>query len=226
MPPSPSPKNSTKTSKWWRRPCQIGWIGSRFFWGTIVLGLALNISVSLAFFNRGASLHSLYFWPVVSYIQDNIFLVVFIFCVLLGLTVVIWSGSRTKESVAWEPVSSKVLTMRDRTNLLQQLGYIYEKRLKISLQGAELIEVSLEEWTDISTSSQLFTLHLDDPKQQPTPLYSSIAEAYDKAGASLLILGAPGAGKTTLLLKLALELLNRAKQDPDQPIPLLVDLSF
>lgn len=223
---SSSPKDSTKASKWWWRPCKIGWIGLRFFWGTIVLGLALNISVSLAFFNRGVSLHSLYFWPVVSFFQDNLFLIGFIFFVLIGLTVVIWFGSRPEGSVPREPISLKVPAMRDRTNLLQQLGLIYEKRLTISLQGVKSIEVSLEEWANISISSQLDPLHLDDPKQHAIPMHSSIIEVYEKAGESLLILGAPGAGKTTLLLKLALELLNRAKQDPDQPIPLLIDLSL
>jgi predicted NACHT family NTPase len=41
----------------------------------------------------------------------------------------------------------------------------------------------------------------------------------------LLILGAPGAGKTTLLLTLAQDLLIRAAQDPEQPIPVIFPLS-
>ena len=38
-------------------------------------------------------------------------------------------------------------------------------------------------------------------------------------------LGAPGAGKTTLLLQLVHDLLQRAAQDPEQPIPVVFPLS-
>jgi hypothetical protein len=41
----------------------------------------------------------------------------------------------------------------------------------------------------------------------------------------LLILGEPGAGKTTTLLELALHLLTEAKQDPDQPVPIIFECS-
>jgi GTPase SAR1 family protein len=41
----------------------------------------------------------------------------------------------------------------------------------------------------------------------------------------LLILGAPGSGKTTLLLELAHELLDRAENDPEHPIPVVFPLS-
>jgi hypothetical protein len=41
----------------------------------------------------------------------------------------------------------------------------------------------------------------------------------------MLILGAPGAGKTTLLLELARSLAEQARLDPNQPVPVLVDLA-
>ena len=44
-------------------------------------------------------------------------------------------------------------------------------------------------------------------------------------GRALLILGVPGAGKTTLLLELAQDLLDRAAQDQEQPIPVVFPLS-
>ncbi|NEQ84517.1 MAG: NACHT domain-containing protein, partial [Moorea sp. SIO2I5] len=46
----------------------------------------------------------------------------------------------------------------------------------------------------------------------------------DIAG-KLLILGAPGSGKTTMLLDLAKDLITRAQQQPDQPIPIIAELS-
>ncbi len=48
--------------------------------------------------------------------------------------------------------------------------------------------------------------------------------AFEQAGRSLLLLGAPGAGKTTQLLDLADRLLTRAEADDGAPIPLLLDL--
>jgi Domain of unknown function (DUF4062)/NACHT domain len=63
---------------------------------------------------------------------------------------------------------------------------------------------------------------LADRVQAPgTPLI----DVFDRLDRALLILGAPGAGKTTLLLQLARDLLQRAAQDPEQPIPVVFPLS-
>lgn len=45
------------------------------------------------------------------------------------------------------------------------------------------------------------------------------------SGRSLLILGAPGSGKTITLLQLLAELIEQARQDRDEPVPLLFNLS-
>src|SRR5205085_12420668 len=47
----------------------------------------------------------------------------------------------------------------------------------------------------------------------------------ERANGELLILGEPGAGKTTLLLELTRALLERARQDESQPIPVVFPLS-
>jgi len=52
-----------------------------------------------------------------------------------------------------------------------------------------------------------------------------LVDVFDRLDRALLILGAPGAGKTTLLLQLARDLLQRAVQDPEQPIPVVFPLS-
>ena len=52
-----------------------------------------------------------------------------------------------------------------------------------------------------------------------------IASLFNRSGQKLLILGESGAGKTTCLLELALDLLELAKQDVDQPIPVVLYLS-
>jgi hypothetical protein len=52
-----------------------------------------------------------------------------------------------------------------------------------------------------------------------------LIDVFDRLDRALLILGAPGAGKTTLLLTLAQDLLVRAAQDSEQPIPVVFLLS-
>jgi len=52
-----------------------------------------------------------------------------------------------------------------------------------------------------------------------------IAQVFDQAGGELHILGEPGAGKTTQLLKLARDLLKRAKDHEASPIPVVLTLS-
>jgi hypothetical protein len=52
-----------------------------------------------------------------------------------------------------------------------------------------------------------------------------LIEVFDRVDRSLLMLGAPGAGKTTLLLTLARDLLQRAAEDPEHPIPVIFPLS-
>src|SRR5258706_6007639 len=44
-------------------------------------------------------------------------------------------------------------------------------------------------------------------------------------GRSLLILGAPGSGKTTMLLELTRQLIERAREDVTEPIPVVFNLS-
>ncbi len=47
----------------------------------------------------------------------------------------------------------------------------------------------------------------------------------EDVGGRLLILGAPGSGKTTTMLELAAELTRRAEDDPEEPMPVLFNLS-
>jgi DNA polymerase III delta prime subunit len=65
------------------------------------------------------------------------------------------------------------------------------------------------------------------PDESPRLLQpgTRLVDVFDDHRGQLLILGAPGAGKTTLLLELAKELLERAEQDTEHPIPVVFNLS-
>jgi HEAT repeat protein len=94
-----------------------------------------------------------------------------------------------------------------------------ENRLKVSIHSARFIDLGLDEapaatylpWTllDSNTSHQ----------------FRDIDEAFDGFQRNLLLLGAPGSGKTTTLLHIAKRLLDEAQDDPDAPVPLVVNLS-
>jgi predicted NACHT family NTPase len=68
---------------------------------------------------------------------------------------------------------------------------------------------------------------LSDPLKPTRPISpeTTITQVFDQAGGELLILGEPGAGKTTLLLELARDLLKRAKDDEEGPIPVVLMLA-
>ena len=61
----------------------------------------------------------------------------------------------------------------------------------------------------------------------PIPLETSILNVFEQPeiAGQMLILGDPGAGKTTTMLDLAKPLVDKAEQDPNEPIPVLVNLS-
>ena len=118
------------------------------------------------------------------------------------------------------------VAQRNRERLLRKVhAYWIAGVLEHSLHGAALITLGLQEQPDaVATPWQLVLHHLTgDP--QPLPAGTCITEVYDAADEELLILGAPGSGKTTLLLELARDLLERAEQDEQQPLPVVFNLS-
>jgi len=64
-----------------------------------------------------------------------------------------------------------------------------------------------------------------DREPRPIPSGKKIIDVFDEVGGSLLILGDPGSGKTMLMLELADELLRRAENDENKPVPLVFKLS-
>jgi hypothetical protein len=90
--------------------------------------------------------------------------------------------------------------------------------LEHSLYGADLIKLGLQEQS-INPCEDV------DHPISSLPCGMHITQIYDQVEGELLILGAPGSGKTTLLLQLARDLITRAKQDENHPMPVVFNLS-
>src|SRR5689334_11948049 len=94
-----------------------------------------------------------------------------------------------------------------------------------SLSHKTQLLLDLAELPDMARHPTNLLIQRPDRDARPLPPGTSIAAAYDELGHELLILGTPGAGKTTLLLELTRDLLDRAEQDANHPIPVVFPLA-
>jgi predicted NACHT family NTPase len=97
--------------------------------------------------------------------------------------------------------------------------------LQPSLPHDILLDLGLTERPVMVTRTLDLYAQRPDLADQGLPSGTQLIDVFDRLDRALLILGAPGAGKTTLLLTLAHDLLIRAAQDPEQPIPVVFPLS-
>jgi predicted NACHT family NTPase len=100
-------------------------------------------------------------------------------------------------------------------------------RLRQSLHNAVLINLGKE--SQPQQVKRPWDAEIKIGQKPPAPLLdtTTILEVFDseEVAGKLLILGAPGSGKTTTQLELAQELIKRAEEQPDYPVPVLFNLS-
>ncbi len=115
---------------------------------------------------------------------------------------------------------------QNRTRMLDRVQAIWiDGVLEPSVQGAAQIALELENKPS-ATATPLWYVLREFGKTGPlSSADASIVQVYDHADGEVLILGEPGAGKTTLLLELTRALLERARQDETNPIPVVFNLS-
>lgn len=96
--------------------------------------------------------------------------------------------------------------------------------LEKSLHGAAILELGIKEDPEAVTYPWAIKKEATD---ETLPAGLSMLEIFDQVGMgrSLLIIGAPGSGKTTMLLELARQLIERAHQSTDEPIPMVFNLA-
>ena len=148
----------------------------------------------------------------------------FLGAISIALLLVTWRGSREPESASSVPTQVQ-RTTRDREYMIKRLHVRYEQLLAQSLQGAVEIELGLTSRPAAIQNAVSLSLRLPEQPEQVLPAHTSILDAYHLAQQELLILGEPGAGKSMVLLKLAQHLVEQAKQDMVQPLPVVLPLS-
>ncbi len=118
-------------------------------------------------------------------------------------------------------------TDRNEKTLINAVWTEVDDRLRQSLHNAILIRLDMAEQRSQVSRPWDSELRTAEQKAKPLPPDTPIAEVFDRrdVGGKLLVLGNPGAGKTTTMLDLAAALVQRANADPDEPIPVMVNLS-
>jgi NACHT domain len=130
-------------------------------------------------------------------------------------------------------------TKENRKKLLRVLKSELARRQRDSLHNLVMIDMMVQEQPQQVDRAQLLPLAPEPESKlervlqvgnQPGVAIAtnrSIFDIYNQVDidGKLLILGNPGSGKTTELLKFACALLERASQDGDQPIPVVLELS-
>jgi hypothetical protein len=220
----PSRQSTTPPRSAWFRLCQWLWNQRGFLWGTVIIGVALNLFASWLITPLGTTFSQT---PLGTLLGHPL-----LFALggvsLLGLTGILWHINRRYPAPPQQEGSTRPLTQQqNRQTVIDRLCMEYDKQLKDMLQDDGMMKLGLHERTDvISSSAQMINPRTDiPPETTPLPSGTTICGVYDNAGQRLLILGAPGTGKTTLLLDLAQKLLERAQSDPILPIPVILNLS-
>jgi hypothetical protein len=119
----------------------------------------------------------------------------------------------------------ETLDQRNRRVMLNHVENFWVKGvLDKSLHGAALLELGIKE--DPTAVSYPWTIK-KEATSEILPAGKSMLEIFEEIGMgrSLLILGAPGSGKTTMLLELARQLIERARKEKTEPIPVVFNLA-
>jgi hypothetical protein len=137
-------------------------------------------------------------------------------------------GSLFDHSVTFpsdQPQHTHFSEQGERVQLLRRFCQAYESLLRNPLRVAACLESGIVEKGDEVFDVSYHLMCVIGEEQYLLPAGSSIIQAFDDTGQELLILGEPGVGKSTLLLELAMQLIMRAENDEQHPLPVIVPLS-
>lgn len=120
---------------------------------------------------------------------------------------------------------AETVDQRNRRIMLGHVENFWVKGiLEKSLHGAALLDLGIKE--DPDALNYPWAIKKEATKET-LPAGTSMLEIFQEIGMgrSLLILGSPGSGKTTMLLELTRQLIERAREDVTEPIPVVFNLS-
>ncbi len=97
--------------------------------------------------------------------------------------------------------------------------------LEKSLYEEVLISLNVQDRHDLIQPPVHLAIQTPDGPLHPLPPSADILDVFDENGGRLLILGNPGSGKTITLLDLARKLIDRARENPEYPLPVVFNLA-
>lgn len=120
---------------------------------------------------------------------------------------------------------SESIDSRNRRVMLNHVENFWVKGiLEKSLHGVALLELGIkEDATAVNYPWGIKKASTNENLSTEKPMLEIFKEI--GLGRSLLILGAPGSGKTTMLLELTRQLIEIARKDENEPIPVVFNLS-
>ena len=147
---------------------------------------------------------------------------VFIIVIVLGICLTILRHNIETTPEVFSPAEDAQNSQR----LLEKVNAFWIRGvLDQSLYGVTRVALMLSEQRNAVKNPWGLSFQHKSQATRVLPAGTSITSVYDDSGGELLILGEPGSGKSTLLLELARDLLNRARENPELPIPVVFNLS-
>ena len=133
----------------------------------------------------------------------------------------------TPSSTPTTEISFNRPNVQIRHKLLEDVRREVEGRLENSLHNAALINLLKEKQDQQVECRWAVEVKIGNKPTTQLAARTKMIEVFDQKAIAgkLLILGAPGAGKTTTLLEITKDLCDRAFDNPNEPIPVLFNLS-
>src|SRR5260370_18734562 len=166
----PVGKQNTTSSSWRVRACRASLKVLLFVWGTLIVGVLVNVVSSWVIaknFELGGTPLG---WGV-----DHLWVMLLLLFLLIVLTLLSWLGSHEKQAELARPLSKQ-----DRDHMLKRLHRYYDQILSPRLQGAVQVELGLAERPAAVQNALSLSLHLPNQSEQLLP-HTSIIPSYEQA---------------------------------------------